>query len=70
MHFYPLGQGNLHLNQPEDENVMGVFQKTETLSSLLDENKSVLSTNQETSKQYEQKIAMYVTHICYSGVVL
>ncbi|XP_044109281.1 coiled-coil domain-containing protein 66 isoform X6 [Neovison vison] len=56
------GQGNLHLNnisnQPEDENVMGVFQKTETLSSLLDENKSVLSTNQETSKQYEQKIAI------------
>ncbi|XP_032178722.1 coiled-coil domain-containing protein 66 isoform X2 [Mustela erminea] len=55
-------QGNLHLNnisnQPEDENVMGVFQKTETLSSLLDENKSVLSTNQETSKQYEQKIAV------------
>uniref|UniRef100_A0A8C7C883 Coiled-coil domain containing 66 n=1 Tax=Neovison vison TaxID=452646 RepID=A0A8C7C883_NEOVI len=55
-------QGNLHLNnisnQPEDENVMGVFQKTETLSSLLDENKSVLSTNQETSKQYEQKIAI------------
>ncbi|XP_012908571.1 coiled-coil domain-containing protein 66 isoform X5 [Mustela putorius furo] len=56
------GQGSLHLNnisnQPEDENVMGVFQKTETLSSLLDENKSVLSTNQETSKQYEQKIAI------------
>ncbi|XP_012908544.1 coiled-coil domain-containing protein 66 isoform X2 [Mustela putorius furo] len=55
-------QGSLHLNnisnQPEDENVMGVFQKTETLSSLLDENKSVLSTNQETSKQYEQKIAI------------
>ncbi|XP_059017221.1 coiled-coil domain-containing protein 66 isoform X5 [Mustela lutreola] len=56
------GQGSLHLNnisnQPEDENVMGVFQKTETISSLLDENKSVLSTNQETSKQYEQKIAI------------
>ncbi|XP_045847119.1 coiled-coil domain-containing protein 66 isoform X2 [Meles meles] len=55
-------QGNLHLNnisnQPEDENVMGVFQKTETLSSLLEENKSVLSTNEETSKQYEQKIAI------------
>ncbi|XP_045663341.1 coiled-coil domain-containing protein 66 isoform X5 [Ursus americanus] len=56
------GQGSLHLNsisnQPEDENVMGVFQKTEALSSVLDENKSVLNKNQETSKQYEQKIAI------------
>ncbi|XP_044240863.2 coiled-coil domain-containing protein 66 isoform X3 [Ursus arctos] len=55
-------QGSLHLNsisnQPEDENVMGVFQKTEALSSVLDENKSVLNKNQETSKQYEQKIAI------------
>lgn len=71
MHFYLIGQGSLHLNsisnQPEDENVMGVFQKTEALSSVLDENKSVLNKNQETSKQYEQKIAMYVTHICYCG---
>ncbi|XP_030884299.1 coiled-coil domain-containing protein 66 isoform X6 [Leptonychotes weddellii] len=55
-------QGSLRLNsisnQPEDENVMGVFQKTEALSSVLDENKSVLNKNQETSKQYEQKIAI------------
>ncbi|XP_077933021.1 coiled-coil domain-containing protein 66 isoform X10 [Halichoerus grypus] len=55
-------QGSLRLNsissQPEDENVMGVFQETEALSSVLDENKSVLNKNQETSKQYEQKIAI------------
>ncbi|XP_045718104.1 coiled-coil domain-containing protein 66 isoform X1 [Mirounga angustirostris] len=55
-------QGSLRLNsisnQPEDENIMGVFQKTEALSSVLDENKSVLNKNQETSKQYEQKIAI------------
>lgn len=71
MHFYPLGQGSLHLNnisnQPKDENAMGVLQKTEALSSVLDENKSV---NQETSKQNERKIAMYVTPICYCGVIL
>lgn len=74
MHFYLIGQGSLHLNsisnQPEDENVTGVFKKTDALSSVLDENKSVLNKNQETSKQYEQKIAMYVTHICYCGVIL
>ncbi|XP_011229527.1 coiled-coil domain-containing protein 66 isoform X8 [Ailuropoda melanoleuca] len=56
------GQGSLHLNsisnQPEDENVTGVFKKTDALSSVLDENKSVLNKNQETSKQYEQKIAI------------
>ncbi|XP_073757494.1 coiled-coil domain-containing protein 66 isoform X6 [Callorhinus ursinus] len=56
------GQGSLRLNnissQPEDEKIMGVFQKTEALSSVLDENKSVLNKNQETSKQYEQKIAI------------
>uniref|UniRef100_G1LYQ4 Coiled-coil domain containing 66 n=1 Tax=Ailuropoda melanoleuca TaxID=9646 RepID=G1LYQ4_AILME len=55
-------QGSLHLNsisnQPEDENVTGVFKKTDALSSVLDENKSVLNKNQETSKQYEQKIAI------------
>ncbi|XP_027440462.2 coiled-coil domain-containing protein 66 isoform X1 [Zalophus californianus] len=55
-------QGSLRLNnissQPEDEKIMGVFQKTEALSSVLDENKSVLNKNQETSKQYEQKIAI------------
>nr|XP_025841931.1 coiled-coil domain-containing protein 66 isoform X6 [Vulpes vulpes] len=56
------GQDSLHLNntsnQPKDENIMGVFQKTEALSSVLDENKSTLNKNQETSKQYEQKIAI------------
>ncbi|XP_040310674.1 coiled-coil domain-containing protein 66 isoform X7 [Herpailurus yagouaroundi] len=55
-------RGSLHLNnisnQPNDENVMGVLQKTEALSSILDESKSVLNKNQETSKQYEQKIAI------------
>uniref|UniRef100_A0ABI7ZK69 CCDC66 domain-containing protein n=2 Tax=Felis catus TaxID=9685 RepID=A0ABI7ZK69_FELCA len=55
-------RGSLHLNnisnQPNDENVMGVLQKTEALSSVLDESKSVLNKNQETSKQYEQKIAI------------
>ncbi|XP_077632785.1 coiled-coil domain-containing protein 66 isoform X4 [Crocuta crocuta] len=53
------GQGSLHLNnisnQPKDENAMGVLQKTEALSSVLDENKSV---NQETSKQNQRKIAI------------
>ncbi|XP_077632786.1 coiled-coil domain-containing protein 66 isoform X5 [Crocuta crocuta] len=52
-------QGSLHLNnisnQPKDENAMGVLQKTEALSSVLDENKSV---NQETSKQNQRKIAI------------
>ncbi|XP_019325565.2 coiled-coil domain-containing protein 66 isoform X7 [Panthera pardus] len=56
------GRGSLHLNnisnQPNDENVMGVLQKTEALSSVLDESKSVLNKNQETSKQYEQKIVI------------
>ncbi|KAM8925385.1 coiled-coil domain-containing protein 66 isoform 6-T6 [Lycaon pictus] len=56
------GQDSLHLNntsnQPKDENIMGVFQKNEALSSVLDENKSTLNKNQETSKQYEQKIAI------------
>ncbi|XP_072641889.1 coiled-coil domain-containing protein 66 isoform X1 [Canis lupus baileyi] len=55
-------QDSLHLNntsnQPKDENIMGVFQKNEALSSVLDENKSTLNKNQETSKQYEQKIAI------------
>ncbi|XP_058417528.1 coiled-coil domain-containing protein 66 isoform X3 [Diceros bicornis minor] len=55
-------QDSLHLNsipnQPKDENVMGLLQKTEAVSSVQDENKSVLNKNQETSKQYEQKIAI------------
>ncbi|XP_023583221.1 coiled-coil domain-containing protein 66 isoform X5 [Trichechus manatus latirostris] len=54
-------QYSLHFNnipnQPEDENVMGLLQKTEAVSSVSDENKSVLNKKQETSKQLEQKIA-------------
>lgn len=42
---------------------MGLLQKTEAVSCVQDENKSVLNKNQETSKQYEQKIAMYVTPV-------
>ncbi|KAM7064165.1 coiled-coil domain-containing protein 66 isoform 2-T2 [Molossus nigricans] len=41
-------------NQPKDENIMGL-QKTEAVSYIRDENKSVLNKNQETS---EQKIAI------------
>ncbi|XP_036896602.1 coiled-coil domain-containing protein 66 isoform X2 [Sturnira hondurensis] len=53
-------QYSLHLNsipnQPKDENIMGLLQKTEAVSQVQDENKSVLNKNQETSKQPEQKI--------------
>ncbi|KAM7064170.1 coiled-coil domain-containing protein 66 isoform 7-T7 [Molossus nigricans] len=52
------GQYSLNLNsipnQPKDENIMGL-QKTEAVSYIRDENKSVLNKNQETS---EQKIAI------------
>nr|KAF6420063.1 coiled-coil domain containing 66 [Molossus molossus] len=52
------GQYSLNLNsipnQPKDENIMGL-QKTEAVSYIQDENKSVLNKNQETS---EQKIAI------------
>ncbi|XP_039714487.1 coiled-coil domain-containing protein 66 isoform X4 [Pteropus medius] len=55
-------QYSLHLNsipnQPKDETIMGLLQKTEAVSCVQDENKSVLNKNQETSKQYEQKIAI------------
>ncbi|XP_073900093.1 coiled-coil domain-containing protein 66 isoform X2 [Castor canadensis] len=55
-------QDNLHLqnipNQPKDENVMGLVQKTEAVSCIQDENKSVFSKNQEASKPYEQKIVI------------
>lgn len=55
-------QDSLHLNsipnQPKDENIMGLLEKTEAVSYVQDENKSVLNKNQETSKQYEQKIAI------------
>lgn len=45
-------------NQPKDETIMGLLQKTEAVSYVQDENKSVLNKNQETSKQCEQKIAI------------
>nr|XP_019579773.1 PREDICTED: coiled-coil domain-containing protein 66 isoform X1 [Rhinolophus sinicus] len=55
-------QDSLHINsipnQPKDENIMGLLEKTEAVSYVQDENKSVLNKNQETSKQYEQKIAI------------
>ncbi|XP_045386799.1 coiled-coil domain-containing protein 66 isoform X2 [Lemur catta] len=54
-------QYSLHLNnipnQPKDENNMGLLQKTEDVSSVPDENKSVLNKREETSK-CEQKIAI------------
>lgn len=49
---------------------MGILQKTEAVSYVQDENKTVLNKNQETSKQYEQKIATYVTHNSYCGAIL
>ncbi|XP_046308808.1 coiled-coil domain-containing protein 66 isoform X4 [Marmota monax] len=55
-------QDSLHLNnipsQPKDKNIMGLLQKYEAVSSIPDENKSVLNKNQEAPKQYEQKIAL------------
>ncbi|EHH16285.1 hypothetical protein EGK_11548 [Macaca mulatta] len=55
-------QYSLHLNsisnQPKDENIMGLFKKTEMVSSVPAESKSVLNEHQDTSKQCEQKIAM------------
>uniref|UniRef100_A0A8D1XX43 CCDC66 domain-containing protein n=2 Tax=Sus scrofa TaxID=9823 RepID=A0A8D1XX43_PIG len=53
-------QYSLNLNnipdQPKDENIMGLLQKTEAVSSVQDEKKPVLNKNQVTSNQYEQKI--------------
>ncbi|XP_070246908.1 coiled-coil domain-containing protein 66 isoform X9 [Myotis yumanensis] len=55
-------QYSLHLNsipnQKKDENIMGLLQKTEVVSRVQDENKSVLNKSQETSKQSEHKIAI------------
>ncbi|XP_023611482.1 coiled-coil domain-containing protein 66 isoform X8 [Myotis lucifugus] len=55
-------QYSLHLNsipnQKKDENIMGLLQKTEVVSCVQDENKSVLNKSQETSKQSEHKIAI------------
>nr|XP_010966647.1 coiled-coil domain-containing protein 66 [Camelus bactrianus] len=53
---YSLNLNNI-LDQPKDENIMGLLQKTEAVSSVQDEKKSVLNKNQVTSNQYEQKIA-------------
>ncbi|CAK6435485.1 unnamed protein product [Pipistrellus nathusii] len=54
-------QYSLHLNSipnpHEDENVMELLQKTE-VSCVQDENKSILNKSQETSQQFEQKIAI------------
>ncbi|XP_068838889.1 coiled-coil domain-containing protein 66 isoform X2 [Capricornis sumatraensis] len=54
-------QYSLNLNnipdQPKDENIMGLIQNTETVSSIQDESKSVLNKNQVTSNQCEQKIS-------------
>ncbi|XP_040102340.1 coiled-coil domain-containing protein 66 isoform X3 [Oryx dammah] len=54
-------QYSLNLNnipdQPKDENIMGLLQKTETVSSIQDESKSALNKNQVTSNQCEQKIS-------------
>ncbi|XP_045434991.1 coiled-coil domain-containing protein 66 isoform X11 [Pipistrellus kuhlii] len=54
-------QYSLHLNSipnpHKDENVMELLQKTE-VSCVQDENKSVLNKSQETSQQFEQKIAI------------
>ncbi|XP_025230986.1 coiled-coil domain-containing protein 66 isoform X9 [Theropithecus gelada] len=48
-------QYSLHLNsisnQPKDENIMGLFKKTEMVSSVPAESKSVLNEHQDTSKQ-------------------
>ncbi|MXQ83109.1 hypothetical protein E5288_WYG018806 [Bos mutus] len=44
-------------DQPKDENIMGLLQNTETVSSIQDESKSVLNKNQVTSNQCEQKIS-------------
>uniref|UniRef100_G1T517 Coiled-coil domain containing 66 n=1 Tax=Oryctolagus cuniculus TaxID=9986 RepID=G1T517_RABIT len=56
---YLLGQCSLNLsnipNQPKDENIIGLLQKSEAVSPVPDENKSVLYKNQEASVQSEQK---------------
>ncbi|XP_060059065.1 coiled-coil domain-containing protein 66 isoform X2 [Erinaceus europaeus] len=53
-------QCNLHLNnianQPKDENIVELQEKTEAISFVQDNTKSVLNRNQEI-KQYEQKTA-------------
>ncbi|KAM6176329.1 coiled-coil domain-containing protein 66 [Erethizon dorsatum] len=53
-------QDRLHLNsvpnQPKKGNTIGLLQETDAVSSVPNENKSIINKNQETSKQYEQKI--------------
>ncbi|XP_037386716.1 coiled-coil domain-containing protein 66 isoform X2 [Talpa occidentalis] len=54
-------QYSLHLNnipdQSKDENILGLLQKIEAISSDQSENKAVLNKNEEICKHYEQKIA-------------
>lgn len=70
--FYFLGQDSLHLisipSQPKDVNITGLLQKTEAISPVSNENKHVFSRTQEAFQQCEQKIAMYVTHMCFWGI--
>ncbi|XP_021572946.1 coiled-coil domain-containing protein 66 isoform X2 [Carlito syrichta] len=44
--------------QPKDENIMGLFQITDAVSCVPNENKSILNKSQEASKPCEQKIAI------------
>lgn len=66
--FYLLGQDSLHLiniaSPLKDVNV----QKTEAVSSVSNGNNYVFSRTQEAFPQCEQKIAMYVTHVCFWGI--
>ncbi|XP_023571495.1 coiled-coil domain-containing protein 66 [Octodon degus] len=53
-------QDGLHLksipNQPAKEDMIGLLKKTDSVSFFPNENKSAVNKNQETPKQYEQKI--------------
>ncbi|XP_020743114.2 coiled-coil domain-containing protein 66 isoform X2 [Odocoileus virginianus] len=54
-------QYSLNLNnipeKPKNENIMGLLQKAETVSSIQDESTSVLNKSEVTSNQCEQKIS-------------
>ncbi|XP_012575804.1 PREDICTED: coiled-coil domain-containing protein 66 isoform X2 [Condylura cristata] len=56
------GQYSLHVNnipnQSKDENIWGLLQKIEAISSDQSENKAVLNKNEEISNHYEKKIAI------------
>ncbi|XP_005387451.1 PREDICTED: coiled-coil domain-containing protein 66 isoform X2 [Chinchilla lanigera] len=53
-------QDRLHLNsilnQPKKENTIGLLKETDAVSSVPNENKSVVNKNRETSTRYEQKV--------------